>query len=133
MLALDDDRVRWLRLRAQRLLPDAPLASVDRVVGEVGGLQGQDPAAAALGARARGAGFTAACVERARVDERSIITTWLMRGTLHLIATEALHWLLPLLGPVFVAGGDARDLASPRRPASTGRASSVTGWRRLVC
>jgi hypothetical protein len=37
------------------------------------------------------------------VNRRSIVRTWAMRGTLHLVAAEDLPWLLALLGPVFVA------------------------------
>jgi len=46
----------------------------------VGGLQAQDAGAAALGVRARSTGPTAAQVERARVESRTIVRTWAMRG-----------------------------------------------------
>src|SRR5260370_26312591 len=52
----------------------------------------------------RGDGLSADDVERGRVQERTIIRTWGQRGTLHLLATEDLGWLLPLFGPVFIAG-----------------------------
>jgi hypothetical protein len=47
-------------------------------------------------------------VTQALNQERSIVRTWLMRGTLHLVATEDLDLLLGLLGPVFAAGNRAR-------------------------
>src|SRR5919202_160971 len=91
--SLSADQVRRLCLRAQRLDPRPAAAGVAQVVREVCGVQAQDPAAAALAVRARGAGLTAAGVERARVEERSVVRTWCMRGTLHLVATEDLGWL----------------------------------------
>jgi len=71
-------------------------------------VQAQDADAAALSVRARRAGLVAADVERARVQERSIVRTWCMRGTLHLVAAEDLGWLLGLLGPVFVKSSQRR-------------------------
>ena len=109
-IALSDDQIRTLRLRAQRLAPQQPgvPTSVAHVVKEVCGIQAQDANAAALALRVRSAGLVAADVEHARVQERTIIRSWGMRGTLHLLATEDLGWLLPLLGPVFIAGDQRR-------------------------
>ena len=45
----------------------------------------------------RAAGLTADDVDRARERDRSIVLTWAMRGTLHLIASEDHSWLLPLV------------------------------------
>ncbi|HEX5505233.1 MAG TPA: winged helix DNA-binding domain-containing protein [Thermomicrobiales bacterium] len=70
----------------------------------LGGVQAQEPAAAALAVRARHAGLTAAEVERARVEERAVVRTWGPRGTLHLVAAADLGWLLDLLGPIFMRG-----------------------------
>jgi winged helix DNA-binding protein len=47
-------------------------------------------------------------VTHALNQERSIVRTWLMRGTLHLVASEDLDLLLGWLGPVFAAGNRAR-------------------------
>src|SRR5712692_7801698 len=109
-ISLSDDHVLLLRLRAQRLTPQPtdPAADVAHVVKELCGIQAQDSRAAALAVRVRSAGLVAADVEHARTQQRSIIRTWGPRGTLHLLATEDLGWLLPLLGPVFVAGGQRR-------------------------
>ena len=109
-ISLSSDRVLLLRLRAQRLTPQ-PLdaaTGVTHVVKELCGIQAQDSRAAALAVRVRSAGLVAADVEHARVQQRSIIRTWGPRGTLHLLATEDLGWLLPLLGPVFIAGDRRR-------------------------
>ena len=111
VIALSDNQVRNLRLHAQRLAPQQPAAtipSVTHVVKEVCGIQAQDVNAATLAIRVRSAEPVATDVERARVQERTIIRTWGLRGTLHLLATEEFGWLLPLLGPVFIAGDRRR-------------------------
>ncbi len=103
-------QARWLRLRGQGLLspqPDGGDAAAP-VARRVCGLQAQDLFAAALGVRARSSGSTFAAFELARVQERSVVCTWAMRGTLHLLASDDLDWLLPLVGPVFVAAAGRR-------------------------
>jgi hypothetical protein len=66
------------------------------------GLQAQELPAAVLGVWVRVEELAAPEVEEARLRERSIVRTWCMRGTLHLLATEDFGWLVHLLGPVFV-------------------------------
>ena len=109
-ISLSDDQVRLLRLRAQRLTPRPGdgISDIALLVKELCGIQAQDARAAALALRVRSAGLSAADVERARVQERTIIRTWGQRGTLHLLAAEDLGWLLPLFGPVFIAGSRRR-------------------------
>ncbi len=108
--ALDDERTRALRQRAQRLT--GPRSSdVAELVGALAGVQAQEPAAAALALRARSRGLDLAAVERARDEQRSVVWTWAMRGTLHLVAAEDAGWLLGLLGPIFAAAGRRRRLA----------------------
>jgi winged helix DNA-binding protein len=65
------------------------------------GLQAQLWSATTLGMRARSAGLEAGTVVRALESDRSIVRTWLMRGTLHVVAANDVRWLLHLLGPVF--------------------------------
>ena len=111
--ALSDERVRLLRLRAQRLDPRPPgeAGGVARAVRDICGVQAQDAAAASLAVRARTVGLVAGDIERALVRERSVVRTWAMRYTLHLLAAEDLGWLLPLLGPVFARGSRRRRAA----------------------
>jgi hypothetical protein len=59
----------------------------------------------AVGLRTRKA--TESDVERA-INERRIVRTWPMRGTLHLVAAEDVHWLLQLLAPRVLARNAAR-------------------------
>jgi len=61
-------------------------------------VQGQDPRGARLAVRARTTGLTAADVDRALTD-RSLLITWLNRGTLHLVRSEDYPWLLALTAP----------------------------------
>ncbi|MDQ3758496.1 MAG: winged helix DNA-binding domain-containing protein [Actinomycetota bacterium] len=60
------------------------------------GAQSQEPRAGRLQVRARSRKLTAADVEGARVDERSVVRHWLMRMTAHLVPTDDLGWLEPL-------------------------------------
>src|SRR5229473_3647760 len=109
-ISLSGDQICLLRMRAQRLTPQPPgtVGGVAPIVKDLCGIQAQDARAATLGVRARSAGLLAADVEYARVQERTIIRTWGQRGTLHLLATEDLGWLLPLFGPEFIAGSRRR-------------------------
>jgi len=81
---------------------------VDELVGGMGGLQAQNTAAARLAVRARSAGLDAAAVTRACNQERSVVRTWAMRGTLHMVAAEDAGWLVALLGPRSAAAGRRR-------------------------
>jgi hypothetical protein len=78
------------------------------VVRRVCGLQAQDIFAAGLGVRVRSLNATLAEVERARFVTKSAVWTWAMRGTLHLVATEDLDWLIAALGPAAIAGTRTR-------------------------
>ena len=106
-ISLSADQTRFLRLRAQRLI-ELPAASAARVVKDVCGVQAQELAAARLQVRARSHGLTAAHVDDARLNQRSIVWSWAMRGTLFLLAAEDYAWLQPLLGPVMIAGERSR-------------------------
>lgn len=78
------------------------------VLKDVCGLQAQVVSAAWLGVRARSRGIQMADLDRALNEQRSIVRSWLMRGTLHVVAAEDLRWLRQLLGPVFVRGSTTR-------------------------
>jgi Winged helix DNA-binding domain len=77
-------------------------------VRQVCGLQAQLAGAAALGLRVRARGVRRQHLAQALVRERSVVRTWLMRGTLHLVAADDLGWMLALLGPIFAAGRNSR-------------------------
>jgi Winged helix DNA-binding domain len=86
------------RFAAQALcggpLPN-PVAVAERLLA----VQGQDPRGFRLAVRARTAGLTAADVERALSEDRSLVVTWLNRGTLHLVSSEDYPWLQALTTP----------------------------------
>jgi hypothetical protein len=98
-----------MRAAAQRLTTDtAKGRRPSTILREVFGLQAQVLSAAGLGMRVRSMGLRESDVSRALNDERSVVRSWLMRGTLHVVAAEDLRWLVELLGPVFVRAGATR-------------------------
>ncbi len=86
------------RISAQGLSGE-PLRDVAAVPGLLLAVQGQDARAARLSVRARTAGLSAADVDRAFTEERSILITWLNRGTLHLVRREDYPLLQSLTTP----------------------------------
>lgn len=94
---LSSDEVRRLRLRAQHLAPPAPRDALVDVVGDLVGVQAQMPQAAALSLRARVAGLTRVDLGEALEVRRNLVRTWVMRGTIHLVRTEDVRWMLPAL------------------------------------
>jgi len=86
------------RLTAQALSGE-PLRSPEAVAERLLAVQGQDPRGARLAVRARTAGVSAADVDRALSEERSLLITWLNRGTLHLVRSEDYPWLQALTTP----------------------------------
>ena len=105
---LSADQARRLRARAQRLAAPSPAGDVAAVLTAVCGVQAQDRRAAALSVRARSTGLTVGDVERSRLADRSVVRTWAMRGTFHLLPAADVRWVLSVLGPVLVAGGRRR-------------------------
>jgi DNA glycosylase AlkZ-like len=98
---LSDDEQRWLRSRSQGLTvpcASSPLEAVARVVG----VQAQDSSAARLGIRARSERIDANTLDNAISVSRSIIRTWAMRGTLHMLAAADVHWVVELVGHRFI-------------------------------
>jgi DNA glycosylase AlkZ-like len=104
---LSDDPVRRLRVAAQHLHRPRR-RSVVELVTHLCGVQAQVRSAAGLALRARTTGLKAEQVEQARVVDRSIVITWAMRGTLHLIAAEDYGWLVPLVTEPSVANAHRR-------------------------
>jgi hypothetical protein len=74
-------------LRAQ-LLSGAPAKDPVEATERILAVQGQDPRGFRLAIRARTKGTTAADVDRALTEDRSLVVTWLNRGTLHLVRSE---------------------------------------------
>jgi hypothetical protein len=94
------------RMRAQ-WLTDRPHATVVAVAAHAVGVQAQDTGAARLAIRARSVGTTADDVRRAAAGG-DVVRTWLMRGTLHLVAASDVRWLLAIFAPRDRAAGARR-------------------------
>jgi hypothetical protein len=95
------------RLAAQ-LLAGKPARDPVAVTRRLLAVQGQDPRGARLAIRARSTGLTAADVDRALSDDRSLLITWLNRGTLHLVCSEDYRWLHALTTPPLLTGNARR-------------------------
>ena len=89
--------LRALRAGAQ-LLAGRPGSDAEAVVRRLLAVQAQDLGAGMLSLRARTRGLTIPAVQRAIAD-RSIVATWVNRGTIHLVAPDDLPWLLALTAP----------------------------------
>jgi hypothetical protein len=77
--------------------PGAPDAA--SAVTLAAGLQAQDAPASRLGVRVRTARVTDADV-LAAIRDRTVVRTWLMRNTIHLVAARDVRWLTAVLGPM---------------------------------
>jgi Winged helix DNA-binding domain len=95
------------RLTAQALAGE-PLRSAEQVAERLLAVQGQDPRGARLAVRARTVGVTAADVDRALTEGRSLLITWLNRGTLHLVRSEDYPWLHALTTPPLLTSSSRR-------------------------
>jgi hypothetical protein len=95
------------RLTAQGL-SGLPLKSPVDVAERLLAIQGQDPRGARLAIRARTVGLSVADVDRALSEDRSLLITWLNRGTLHLVRSEDYPWLHALTTPPLLTGNVTR-------------------------
>jgi Winged helix DNA-binding domain len=110
---------------AAQLLSGEPARSVTAVVRRLLAVQGQDPRGARLAIRPRSAGLTAEDVDRALTDERSVLITWLNRGTLHLVCAEDYWWLHALTTPPLVTASTRRLAQEGVPPGDADRAVEV--------
>jgi Winged helix DNA-binding domain len=87
------DQVRARRLARNQLARRASRTKLVEVVRDVGGLQAQILTAAEIGAGIRVASVTRDDVRRALWEERTLVKTWSLRNTLHLVpADEVTMW-----------------------------------------
>ena len=98
--------VALLRLVAQRIAGPGHPTAVD-AVRSLTAVQAQDypgaltSVALRIGSRRRSDVLAA-------LDGGAVVRSWPMRGTLHLVAADDLHWMLQLLGPRVLAGAATR-------------------------
>lgn len=73
--------------------------SIARAAALTTAIQAQDPYASRLGIRVRHPDATDAGVLAEIAEGRRVVRTWLMRGTIHLVDTVDVRWLVRLIGP----------------------------------
>ncbi len=104
----EDGLARVARSRlASQLITASRCSTPEEVVRTLGAIQAQDHASSlwAIGLRLPGA--TEARIEQA-IEDRTIVRTWPMRGTLHLVPAADVRWMLALLTPRVLAAGAGR-------------------------
>jgi Winged helix DNA-binding domain len=104
------DELLGRRLSSQLLAGPVPRGSeaVVRVCDRLLAIQAQDPRGARLAIRARSRGTTGADVDRALTEDRSVLITWLGRGTLHLVTADDYPLLQALTTPQLMTASDRR-------------------------
>jgi len=98
-----DDRVVTAERCAAQLLCGDRAGSPEEVARRLLAIQAQDLRGARLAVRARSAGLSASDVDAALAD-RSLVVSWLNRGTLHLVRAEDYWWLHRLTTPQLRTG-----------------------------
>ncbi|MBO0774861.1 MAG: AlkZ family DNA glycosylase [Actinobacteria bacterium] len=119
-----DEELIARRLAAQQLTGPPAVTAVD-VVRRLLAVQGQDARGVRLAVRARSAGLTAADVDQALTAERSLLITWLNRGTLHLVTAEDYGWLHALTTPPLITSVNRRLGQEGVPPGDADRAVAV--------
>ena len=97
-MGLSPDRVRRLRLAAQRLSPGNQARDAHEAAAAVCGVQAQDLRAAALALRARVPGL-----ERSAIREAGLVRVWTVRGTIHMLPARDWPWMYAAVGERFLA------------------------------
>jgi hypothetical protein len=100
------DRIARLRL-ANHGIANPTFVQPGDVLTWLGALQAQDYRGALWAVGLRMVGATERDIERA-IAEQTIVRTWPMRGTLHLVAAQDVRWLLALLTPRVIAQSAGR-------------------------
>jgi winged helix DNA-binding protein len=106
---------------AAQALAGSPLPDSVAVAERLLAVQGQDPRGFRLAVRARTEGLSAADVERA-LSERTLLVTWLNRGTLHLVRSEDYPWLHALTTPPLLTSSVRRLRQEGVSPSAAERA-----------
>ncbi len=127
MYELTQLQVSAFRLTRHHLACRAPLESLASVAWDMCGVQAQVMTAAQMALWARVRELMPEDVERALWQERTLVKTWCMRGTVHLLAAADLPLFIAALRPSRLPGGwewlERRGL--PRRQAEAMVAATV--------
>jgi len=118
------DPILARRLTAQ-LLSGPPARDAVAVTERLLAIQGQDPRGARLAIRARTRGLSATAVDRELTERRSLLITWLGRGTLHLIRSEDYPLLHALTTPPLRTSNTTRLAQEGITPSEAERGVAV--------
>ncbi len=88
-----------MRASAQLLHRPSSIRHPADLARAIAGAQAQDVYAGPLTFRSRSPRLTRGDVDRARTEERSLLRTWVMRMTIHMIPSDDAGWMLPLFEP----------------------------------
>jgi winged helix DNA-binding protein len=97
---IEPERLPRLRAAAQLLHRPRSIREPAELARAIAGAQAQDVYAGPLAFRSRNSRLTAADITRARTEDRSLLRTWVMRMTIHLIPSDDAGWWLPLFEPM---------------------------------
>ena len=98
-----------------------PVAVVEHLLA----VQAQDARGARLAIRARTNGLHAADIDRCLTADRSLLISWLNRGTLHLVTSGDYAWLHALTTPQLFTGNARRLAQEGVPPGDAARAVTV--------
>ena len=87
-IPVSSGQVAAFRLSRQHLDPRSPASSLARMAGEVAGIQAQVLSAAQIALWSRTEGLRVEDVARALWQDRTLVKTWCMRGSLHIIPSR---------------------------------------------
>jgi len=104
------EKVVAFRLTRHHLETRADRSDLASVVRDVCGVQAQLPSGAEIALWARIRGLTRDDVERALWKDRSIVRTWAMRGTVHLLPADDLSVYVAALRDFAIGLGDVWTL-----------------------
>jgi hypothetical protein len=110
---------------AAQLLTHPTATSPEQVAQRLLSIQAQDGRGARLTIRSRSTGLHSRDVDRALSVDRSLVITWLNRGTLHLVRAEDYWWLQQLMTPPLLAGNARRLEQEGVPPADAERAVAI--------
>ena len=81
---------------------------MEAVIGHLLAVQAQDGRGFRLSVRSRSSGLLASDVDHALSADRSLVVSWLNRGTLHLVTADDYWWLHPLTTPQLATVNERR-------------------------
>lgn len=122
---MPDAEVLRRRLASQLLATRAPRAPLE-IVRWFGAMQSQDLESGLWSIGVRGDGLTRAQVHEA-IEDRQILRTWPMRGTIHFVPAVDARWMLELVGTRALATAARRRRELGLDEATVHRAAELLG------